>query len=174
MRVGIGFDVHRLTPDRRLVLGGVEIPFELGLAGHSDADVLVHAVMDALLGAAGLPDIGQQFPDDDPRYAGADSCALLAEVVGMLAGSGLRVVNVDAVVACERPKLAPHVQAMREKLGRVLGLDAGRVSIKATTTEGLGYTGRGDGSPKGVAAWAVALVSEISGQGVEQGVLPEA
>jgi len=160
MRVGIGFDVHRLTPDRRLVLGGVEIPFELGLAGHSDADVLVHAVMDALLGAAGLPDIGQQFPDDDPRYAGADSCALLAEVAEMLAKTGLRVVNIDAVVACERPKLALHVPAMREKLGRVLGLDAGRVCVKATTTEGLGYTGRGDGSPKGIAAWAVALVSE--------------
>ena len=158
MRVGIGFDVHRLTPDRRLVLGGVEIPFELGLAGHSDADVLVHAVMDALLGAAGLPDIGQQFPDTDPRYAGADSCALLTEVAGMLAGSGLRVVNVDAVVACERPKLAPHVPAMRERLGRVLGLDAGRVSIKATTTEGLGCTGRGEG----VAAWAVALVTDGS------------
>ncbi|HUT99305.1 MAG TPA: 2-C-methyl-D-erythritol 2,4-cyclodiphosphate synthase [bacterium] len=154
MRVGIGFDVHRLTPDRRLVLGGIEIPFELGLAGHSDADVLVHAVMDALLGAAGLPDIGQQFPDDDPRYAGADSCALLAEVAGMLAGSGLRVINVDAVVACERPKLAPHVPAMRERLGRILGPHAAGVSIKATTTEGLGCTGRGEG----IAAWAVALV----------------
>ena len=158
MRVGIGFDVHRLTPDRRLVLGGVEIPFELGLAGHSDADVLVHAVMDALLGAAGLPDIGQQFPDTDPRYAGADSCALLAEVAAKLAGARLRVVNVDAVVACERPKLAPHVPAMRERLGRALGLDTGRVSIKATTTEGLGCTGRGEG----VAAWAVALVADGS------------
>jgi 2-C-methyl-D-erythritol 2,4-cyclodiphosphate synthase len=156
MRVGIGFDVHRLVPDRRLVLGGVEIPFERGLAGHSDADVLVHAVMDALLGAAGEPDIGQKFPSDDPRYAGADSCGLLAEVAEMLSGAGFRVVNVDAVVACERPKLAPHVPAMRKRLGRILGLDAGRVSIKATTTEGLGCTGRGEG----IAAWAVALVSE--------------
>ncbi|OGD78428.1 MAG: 2-C-methyl-D-erythritol 2,4-cyclodiphosphate synthase [Candidatus Coatesbacteria bacterium RBG_13_66_14] len=155
MRVGIGFDVHRLTPGRRLVLGGVEIPFELGLDGHSDADVLVHAVMDALLGAAGEPDIGQKFPDDDPRYAGADSCALLAEVAGMLTRSGLRVVNVDVVVACERPKLAPHVPAMRERLGRILALDAARVSVKATTTEGLGCTGRGEG----IAAWAAALVS---------------
>jgi 2-C-methyl-D-erythritol 2,4-cyclodiphosphate synthase len=154
MRVGFGFDVHRLTPGRRLVLGGVEIPYELGLAGHSDADVLVHAVMDALLGAAGLPDIGQQFPDTDPRYAGADSCALLAEVVGMLDDAGFRVVNVDAVVACEEPRLAPHVLVMREKLGNALGIDADNVSVKATSTEGLGCTGRGEG----IAAWAVVLV----------------
>ena len=155
LRIGLGFDVHRLEPGRRLVLGGVVVPFERGLAGHSDADALVHAVMDALLGAAGLPDIGRQFPDDDPRYAGADSCELLARVAGMLADAGLRVVNVDAVVACERPRLAPHIPAMRERLAGVLGLGADAVSVKATTTEGLGCTGRGEG----IAAWAAALLA---------------
>lgn len=156
MRIGFGFDVHRLVPGRPLVLGGVEIPFERGLEGHSDADVLVHAVMDALLGAVGLSDIGERFPDTDPRYAGADSCALLSRVMEMLGAEGREVVNVDCVVACEKPRLAPHIPAMRQRLANILGITPQDFSIKATTTEGLGFTGRGEG----IAAWAVTLIKD--------------
>jgi 2-C-methyl-D-erythritol 2,4-cyclodiphosphate synthase len=153
--VGIGYDSHRLLAGRRMVIGGVEIPGELGLDGHSDADVLAHAVTDALLGAAGLGDIGEHFPDTDERWRDADSMALLAEVLESVQGAGLEVVNVDCTVVMERPKLAPHRQAIRERLAGVLGLDPRRVNVKASTGEGIGFVGRGEG----VAALAVAGLS---------------
>ena len=158
MRIGHGYDVHRLVEGRRLILGGVEIPFEKGLLGHSDADVLAHAVMDALLGAAALGDIGKLFPDNDPAYEGADSLVLLKRVTEALNEKGYKIGNVDATVLAQRPKLAPHIPLMRERLAAAMGVDPGRVSVKATTEEGLGFTGTGEG----VAAHAVAL---IEGQG---------
>ena len=145
MRVGYGYDVHRLVPDRPLILGGVQVPFELGLLGHSDADVLTHALCDALLGAAALGDIGHLFPDDDPRYQGADSLGLLEEVCGLLAQHGYEIQNVDCTLIAQRPKIAPYVSQMRENLAAACGLDTGRVSVKATTEEGLGFTGEGLG-----------------------------
>ena len=154
MRIGHGYDVHRLTEDRPLVLGGVTIPSEYGLLGHSDADVLTHAVMDALLGAAGLPDIGQQFPDRDPAYAGISSLLLLARVMELIRSAGYAVVNVDATVLAQKPRLAPHIPAMKDALASVLGTRA--VNVKATTEEGLGFTGQG----LGIAAHAVALLEE--------------
>ena len=157
MRIGHGYDVHRLVLDRALILGGVDIPWEYGLLGHSDADVLTHAVMDALLGAAGLGDIGHLFPDTDPAYAGADSLALLGQVMERLDRAGLRVGNVDATLLAQRPKLALHIPAMRANLARVLRVDPGRVNVKATTEEGLGFTGAGEG----MAAHAVCLLEEI-------------
>ena len=159
MRVGIGYDVHRLAPHRKLVLGGVEIPFDKGLAGHSDADVLTHAIMDALLGAAGLPDIGALFPNDDPRYEGADSLKLLQRVAELLAQHGLSVGNIDATVIAERPRIAPVAQQMKLRLGESLGVPPERIAIKATTNEGLGFLGRAEG----IAAMAVALLLENSG-----------
>lgn len=157
MRIGHGYDVHRLVPDRALILGGVTIPWDYGLLGHSDADVLTHAVMDALLGAAGLGDIGHLFPDTDPAYAGADSLVLLGQVMERLDRAGLRVGNVDTTLLAQRPKLAPHIPAMRANLARVLGVDPGRVNVKATTEEGLGFTGAGEG----MAAHAVCLLEEL-------------
>ena len=157
VRVGHGYDVHRLTEGRRLILGGVDVPWERGLLGHSDADVLTHAVMDALLGAAGLGDIGRHFPDNDPAYAGADSLRLLEHVVGLLREQGYCVGNVDATVLAQRPKLAPHIPSMRDNLARVMGVDPGQVNVKATTEEGLGFTGSGEG----MAAHAVALIERI-------------
>lgn len=157
MRIGHGYDVHRLAEGRRLILGGVEIPFEKGLLGHSDADVLAHAVMDALLGAAALGDIGKLFPDSDPAYEGADSLALLKRVTEVLEGKGYKIGNVDATVLAQRPKLAPHIPLMRERLAAAMGIGPGRVSVKATTEEGLGFTGMGEG----VAAHAVALIDEL-------------
>ena len=154
LRIGHGYDVHRLVEGRPLILGGVKIPYARGLDGHSDADVLVHAVMDALLGAAALGDIGQHFPDSDPAYAGADSIALLCAVGELLAKKGYEVVNLDASVLAQAPKLAPHRQAMRENIASALGIDLSCVSVKATTEEGLGFTGRGEG----IAAHAVALL----------------
>lgn len=154
MRIGHGYDVHRLVEGRRLILGGVEIPFEKGLLGHSDADVLTHAVMDALLGAAALGDIGKLFPDSDPAYEGADSLALLRRVAEVLGENGYKIGNVDATVLAQRPKLAPHIPLMRERLAAAMGVDAGQVSVKATTEEGLGFTGTGEG----MAAHAVALI----------------
>ena len=154
MRIGHGYDVHRLAEGRRLVLGGVEIPWEKGLLGHSDADVLTHALMDALLGAAGLGDIGKHFPDTDPAYAGADSLKLLAHVVGLLRERGFTVGNADATILAQRPKLAPHIPAMRDNLARVMGIESGQVNVKATTEEGLGFTGSGEG----MAAHAVCLL----------------
>jgi 2-C-methyl-D-erythritol 2,4-cyclodiphosphate synthase len=150
--VGIGYDSHRLLAGRRMVIGGVEIPGELGLDGHSDADVLAHAITDALLGAAGLGDIGEHFPDTDERWRDADSMQLLAEVVENIRGAGLEIVNVDCTVVMERPKLAPHRRAIRERLAGVLDLDLGRVNVKASTGEGIGFVGRGEG----VAALAIA------------------
>ena len=152
--IGQGFDSHRFAPGRPLILGGVRIEHEVGLAGHSDADVLTHAVIDAVLGAAGLGDIGEHFPDTDERWRDADSLALLRHVAGLVGGEGLRVVNVDATVVLERPKLGPHKEAMRARLAEALGLDARRVNVKATTGEGMGFVGRGEGA----AAMAVALL----------------
>ena len=154
MRVGHGYDVHRLVEGRKLILGGVEIPWEKGLLGHSDADVLVHAVMDALLGAAGLWDIGHAFPDNDPAYAGIDSMVLLARVRDMLTEKGYTVGNVDATILAQRPKLAGHIPQMRRNIAQVLGVEEDCVNVKATTEEGLGFTGSGEG----MAAHAVALL----------------
>ena len=151
---GIGYDSHRLEDGRRLVIGGVEIPHDRGLAGHSDADVLAHAVTDALLGAAGLGDIGEHFPDTDERWRDADSIELLRSVVSTLAERGWAPVAVDCTVVMERPKLAPHRQAIRERLAAALGLDPARVNVKASTGEGIGFVGRGEG----VAAMAVATL----------------
>ena len=157
MRIGHGYDVHRLAEGRKLILGGVDIPWEKGLLGHSDADVLTHAVMDALLGAAGLGDIGQHFSDTDPAYAGADSLKLLEHVVALLRERGFAVGNVDATILAQRPKLAPHIPRMRDNLARVMGIDPGRVNVKATTEEGLGFTGSGEG----IAAHGVALIERM-------------
>lgn len=154
MRIGQGFDVHRLVPGRRLVLGGVEIPYELGLLGHSDADVLAHAVIDALLGAVGAGDIGQLFPDTDPRYLNADSLQLMRHVAGIIAEKGLRLVNLDGTIIAQKPKLAQFIPPMREKMAAAMGAEPELISIKATTTEGLGFTGRGEG----IAAMAVVLL----------------
>ena len=157
MRIGQGVDVHALVAGRRLVLGGVEIAFDRGLEGHSDADVLLHTMIDALLGAAALGDIGRHFPDTDARYRGADSRALLRETAKLLAHAGLRPRNVDATVIAQAPRLAPYIDAMVANIAADLGLDRTRVNVKATTTEKLGFTGRGEG----IAAMAVALVDEI-------------
>ena len=154
MRIGHGYDVHRLVEGRKLILGGVEIPFEKGLLGHSDADVLAHAVMDAVLGAAALGDIGQHFPDNDPAYAGADSLELARHVARILSEHGYRVENIDATILCQRPKLAPHSPAMQANLAAAFGLPVDAVSVKATTEEHLGFTGEG----LGIAAHAVALI----------------
>ena len=154
MRIGHGYDVHRLTEGRKLILGGVEIEYEKGLLGHSDADVLIHAVMDALLGAAALGDIGRHFPDSDERYRGISSLLLLKKVAELLEFSGYRVGNIDATVIAQRPRLAPHIENMRANIADALGCGVGRVNIKATTEEHLGFTG--DGS--GIAAHAVALI----------------
>ena len=157
MLVGFGYDVHRLAEGRPLILGGVRIPYEKGLDGHSDADVLLHALMDALLGAAGLRDIGHHFPPSDPAFKGADSLQLLAYVVQLLAREGYRPVNVDLTLLAERPKIGPYIDAMKERISQTLGLPAKRVGIKATTNEGLGFVGEG----KGMAACAVALIAAI-------------
>ena len=156
LRIGYGYDVHRLVPGRPLILGGVTIPHETGLDGHSDADVLLHAIADALLGAAALGDIGLLFPDTDERWRGADSRALLAEVGRRIEAAGFRIINVDATVALQRPKLRPHIDTMRATIAETLGLAAGRVSVKATTTERLGFVGE----EAGAAASAVCLLSE--------------
>ena len=157
-RTGIGYDSHRLAVGRRLVIGGVEIPGEQGLEGHSDADVLVHAVIDALLGAAGLGDIGEHFPDTDERWRDADSIELLAAVAGLLAERGFTVEHIDCTVAIERPKLAPHKQAMRERLATALAIAPERVNVKATSGEGIGFVGRSEGA----AALAVASLTASS------------
>lgn len=154
MRIGHGYDVHRLVENRKLILGGVEVPYEKGLLGHSDADVLLHAVMDAVLGAAALGDIGQHFPDTDPAYKGADSLALTREVAKIIAAHGYKVGNIDATILCQRPKLAPHIPAMRQNIADAFGLPLDAVSVKATTEEHLGFTGEG----LGIAAHAVALI----------------
>ncbi len=157
IRIGHGYDVHRLVENRKLILGGVEIPFERGLLGHSDADVLLHAISDALLGAVALGDIGKHFPDTDPRYAGADSMLLLKEVVQFVRNEGYQVGNLDATILCQRPKLAGFIAAMRENIAACCEIPVSDVSVKATTEEKLGFTGSGDG----IAVHAVALLEHI-------------
>lgn len=155
MRIGQGYDVHRLVEGRKLILGGVDVPFELGLLGHSDADVLAHAVMDALLGAAALGDIGKLFPDNDPKYSGADSLVLMREVCRVIREYGYEIGNIDATVIAQRPKLAPFITQMRENMAAACGIDISQISVKATTEEKLGFTGR----EEGMAAMAVALLN---------------
>lgn len=157
MRIGHGYDVHRLTQGRRLIIGGVEIPFEKGLLGHSDADVLTHALMDAMLGALALGDIGRHFPDNDPMYEGADSLQLLRQVSAMIRGQGYVIGNADCTVIAEKPKLSPYIDIMRARLAEAIGTDISRISVKATTQERLGFTGQG----LGIAAHAVVLLEEI-------------
>ena len=158
MRVGFGYDAHRLVPDRPLILGGVEIPYHLGLSGHSDADVLTHALGDALLGAVAAGDLGRHFPDSDPAYRGISSLTLLARIMEVVASRGYKPQNVDVTVVAEKPKLAPHVPQMIEKLAPILGLSPEEVSIKATSTEKMGFAGR----EEGIAAYAVVLVARES------------
>lgn len=157
MRIGHGYDVHRLVSGRRLVIGGVEIPYRLGLLGHSDADVLLHAICDAVLGAVAEGDIGRHFPDSDPDYAGIDSRKLLAESVRVAEGRGYRIGNIDATIIAQQPKMAPHIRAMVENIAGACGVDVRQVNIKATTTEELGFTGRGEG----IAAHAVVLLKNV-------------
>ncbi len=154
MRIGTGYDVHKLVEGRKLIIGGVEIPHEKGLLGHSDADVLVHAIMDALLGAAALGDIGKHFPDKDPKYKGADSLMLMREVRQILDENGFKIENVDSTIIAQAPKMSPHIEEMRRKIAEALGIDVSQVSVKATTEERLGFTGRGEG----ISAQAVALI----------------
>ncbi len=157
LRIGHGYDVHRLTENRRLILGGVDIPYEKGLLGHSDADVLLHAISDALLGAAALGDIGKHFPDSDPQYKNADSLKLLSRVGEILANAGYRTVNVDSTVIAQAPKLAPHIEEMRKNIAKALSTDVSCISVKATTEEELGFSGAGEG----IAAHAVCLIEKI-------------
>ena len=159
MRIGQGYDVHPFRQGRRLILGGVSLEGEIGLAGHSDGDVLTHAVIDALLGAAALGDIGGHFPSSDERWRDADSIEMLKQVVKLIAQAGFRAVNVDVTVIAERPRIAPHVVALRQNLAMALGVESARVSVKATTTDGLGALGRGEG----IAAMAVVLLEELAG-----------
>jgi len=156
-RIGTGYDVHRLTAGRKLMIGGVDIPFEKGLSGHSDADVLLHAICDALLGAAGLGDIGRHFPDTAPIYKDISSLMLLEEVRRRLSEAGFRVNNVDATIVAEKPKMAPHIPAMVTNIAEAIKVDRSAINVKATTTEGLGFTGRGEG----IAAYAVALIRKM-------------
>jgi len=157
-RIGIGYDVHRLVDGRKLMIGGVGIPYEKGLLGYSDADVLLHAICDALLGAAGLGDIGRHFPDTDPRFKGISSLALLGEVSRLLGEAGYRVNNLDATIVAERPRMSPHIPQMTANIAAAVNVDQGAVNVKATTTEGLGFAGKGEG----VAAYAVCTIARIS------------
>lgn len=157
MRIGHGYDVHRLTEGRKLILGGIELPYEKGLLGHSDADVLVHALMDAMLGAAALGDIGKLFPDNDDAYLGADSILLLEKVTALLRESGYVLSNADCTVIAQKPKLAPYIDSMRRRIAEAVGVSLSRISVKATTEERLGFTGEG----LGIAAHAVVLIEEV-------------
>ena len=157
MRVGMGYDVHKLVEGRRLILGGVEIPYEKGLLGHSDADVLVHAIMDALLGAAALGDIGKHFPDTDPSYKGISSVKLLVHVAGLLKENDYAIGNIDATIIAQKPKMAPHIPTMRENIAEALGIKISQLNIKATTEEGLGFTGQG----QGISSQAICLLETI-------------
>lgn len=157
-RIGHGYDVHRLTENRKLIMGGVDIPYEKGLLGHSDADVLLHAISDALLGALALGDIGKHFPDTDPSYAGADSLLLLKQVAALIQEKGYAVGNLDATILCQRPKLAPYIPQMRENIAAACGMDTDAVSVKATTEEKLGFTGAGEG----IAAHCIALLVKVN------------
>lgn len=154
MRIGHGYDVHKLVEGRKLIMGGVEIPYHLGLLGHSDADVLLHAIMDALLGAAALGDIGKHFPDTDERYRGADSLRLLEHVGDLIKEKGYEIGNIDSTIIAQRPKMAPHIEKMRENIAGALNIDVDCVNVKATTEEGLGFTGRGEG----ISSHAVCLI----------------
>lgn len=154
MRVGIGYDVHRLVEDKPLIIGGVTIPYKLGLLGHSDADVLLHAITDAILGAAALGDIGKHFPDTDPRYKGADSLVLLEESVGLVEKAGFKVVNIDATIIAQEPKMRPYIEDMRRNVAKAIGLDISCINIKATTEEGLGFTGIG----QGISSQAICMI----------------
>ncbi len=158
MRIGIGYDVHQLAPDRKLWLGGIEIPHTLGLLGHSDADVLLHAICDALLGAAALGDIGQHFPDNDPQYKNIDSKLLLSRTCQLLHSQGYRVGNIDSIIVAQKPKVAPYIPQMRQTIAHLLGIDTAQVSVKATTTEHLGFEGR----QEGISAHAVALILPLT------------
>ena len=157
MRVGMGYDVHRLVEDRKLIIGGVEIPYEKGLLGHSDADVLLHAIMDALLGAAALGDIGKHFPDNDDRYKGISSLELLRQVGKLLDEKNYVIENIDATIIAQRPKMRPYIDTMRENIAKALKIESDQINVKATTEEGLGFTGEG----LGISASAVCLLSEI-------------
>ena len=157
MRIGMGYDVHKLVEDRKLIIGGVEIDYELGLLGHSDADVLLHAISDALLGAAALGDIGKHFPDTDPKYKGADSIVLLKEVKNMLDEKNYLIENVDATIIAQRPKMRPYIDKMRENIAKALEIDVECVNVKATTEEGMGFTGEG----KGISAQAICMLSSL-------------
>ncbi|MCH5266567.1 MAG: 2-C-methyl-D-erythritol 2,4-cyclodiphosphate synthase [Lachnospiraceae bacterium] len=161
MRIGIGYDVHRLVPERKLIIGGVEIEYEKGLLGHSDADVLLHAIMDALLGAAALGDIGRHFPDTDSAYEGASSLDLLSHVGGLVRQEGYRVGNVDAVIIAQRPKMSPHIENMRKNIAEALQIQVGQVNVKATTEEGMGFTGSGEG----ISSQAVCLLEDVGRMG---------
>ena len=168
MRVGMGYDVHKLTEDRKLFLGGVEIPYEKGLLGHSDADVLLHAIMDALLGAAALGDIGKHFPDIDPQYKGISSIKLLEHVAALLDENGYVVENIDATISAQAPKMRPHIDTMRENIAKALLIDVGQVNVKATTEEGLGFTGSGEG----ISSQAICLVTtpfDLTAQAMQGG-----
>lgn len=145
MRIGLGYDVHKLVTDRKLILGGVEIPYEYGLLGHSDADVLLHAIMDSLLGASALGDIGKHFPDTDPKYKGISSIALLKEVGKLLYENGYKISNIDSTIIAQKPKMAPHIPLMRKNIANALNIDINQINVKATTEEGLGFTGEGLG-----------------------------
>lgn len=163
MRVGMGYDVHRLTEGRKLIIGGVDIPYEKGLLGHSDADVLLHAIMDALLGAAALGDIGQHFPDNDPAYEGASSIRLLEHVADLLEQENYVVGNIDATIIAQRPKMAPHIPTMRENVAKALQIHVSQVNIKATTEEGLGFTGTGEG----ISAQAICALIPVANYAYE-------
>ena len=168
MRVGMGYDVHKLTEGRKLILGGVDIPWEKGLLGHSDADVLIHAVMDALLGAAALGDIGKHFPDTDPAYKGISSIKLLVHVAELLRKQGYAVGNIDATVIAQKPKMRPYIDTMRENIAKALLIDVGQVNVKATTEEGLGFTGSGEG----ISSQAICLVTtpfDLTAQAMQGG-----
>lgn len=158
MRVGMGYDVHKLVEDRDLIIGGVKVPYEKGLLGHSDADVLLHAVMDALLGAAALGDIGKHFPDTDDRFKGISSLALLGEVKKLLDNELYVIENIDATIIAQKPKMAPHIEQMRENIAKTLQIDVNQVNVKATTEEGLGFTGEG----KGISSQAICMLTSVS------------
>lgn len=155
MRIGMGYDVHRLVPDRKLIMGGVEIPYELGLLGHSDADVLLHSIMDALLGAAALGDIGKHFPDSDPKYKGISSIKLMEHVAKLLEENHYIVENIDATIIAQKPKMRPYIDTMNENIANALGIELSRVNVKATTEEGLGFTGSGEG----ISSQAICMLS---------------
>lgn len=158
MRIGMGYDVHKLVEGRKLIIGGVDIPYEKGLLGHSDADVLAHAIMDSVLGAAGLGDIGKHFPDTDPKYKGADSLALMTAVADLVDGENMIVGNIDATIIAQRPKMAPHIDAMRENIAKALRIDKSQINIKATTEEGLGFTGEG----LGISSQSICLLETVN------------